>query len=865
MNGWQNVNSSNGAQLKAFFYDYKPIFILPLTEFTNYRDAANYAASLAVSIYNETRSSNRAQTDSHAAYMTYRGSSASAAAASAASAAAASSSYNVNFESQPHNAAAAAAAAKLEASPSRCRASGPEPGSQSRADPKTAPRSVELRKNTSDVKLIKAAYDSAQAAAQAAAAQAAAVKGKNSLKTIAEKKYKSAQAYANFLENAYDRYINFNPSFAGILDIVQERAEGFSNQSQMDACYKWQIDNPVICSEGGLYRDPNMYKTCDYLTGIHFGNREGPIIEGEKTAILFDNTIVWRKTNIQLEAEHLASMNGMIACFGNPSGTFFSGTSTPRKKLIALCAMAGSMKITNAVKSNQLLQTLTIEEDEVIMAFDKCKTLLKSVHNSPKKTQLIARLDEKKKEKCAFKPNEIMIDWLINSFYTGTDTVKGSSIRFIDFPFSICMDMDGIPHEQFVRCFAQKYCGMATGENLNTEVKQKHKTFINNTKLLILSQVQHLCDILNMYVTIPELIMRCVNIQTGNGTQLDPGGGFFSDFDNYGELIVECINFPIKADTLYSEIAEASRNFGAAAAIAHKERLKAAARARRLARGGGEDGEVEALLFKNLSSFESKAKNFFVFFKRKYNTVLSKINGKGASDLRFKIHSGYFILKKQQWLRINAAPAIAAPAAAAAAAVAAVNDEDEEFSDGDEEFKKAALLAFNADDFSQVSEFIGCTDENKNPLLIAQLDENTTTSNQRQHADDNRTHNEQTRVEFDEALEAERTVEREIEDEAQTTEMVRRRKRRNQLNRLSDIDPEHNLTGFGGGGGQPSVNKRLTVGGLSAAARPPPGYELGYYVNEYGETKRIFTKTSDNRITLRTRKRNQRRRKTRKV
>jgi len=625
-------------------------------------------------------------------------------------------------ETQPENAAPAAAAAAAGSPSSAGRRPSNCPLSQDRRPPNVSANYITARINTPSAKNIKKLVDEAD------------------------------DTYNRVLETAYERYINFNPSFSGILDIIQNRAEGTSNQKQMESCYKWQIDNPTF-GKKGLYRNPQMYKTCDYLTGIHFGHAEGPQIEGQKTAKLFDNSLVWRKTNIQLDAEHLASMNGMIACFGLPSPNFFRNGNNNRKKLIALCAMAGSMKITNSVKSNQLLQTITINEVEVNKAFENCKSLLlKSVPNNSKRGLLLIRLDEKKAEKWAFKPNANMIDWLINSFYTGTDTAKGTSIRFIDFPNSICMGEDGFPHEQFVRYFVHKYC---SGE----DVKEKHDNFKVKTKDLMTCQAEHLCDILNMYVTVPELITRCVNIQTGKGNLLDPGGNFFRDFDTFGELIVECINFPIKADAIYEETAQKSMEFGARAAANHKASLKAAARARRSARAEGAvavvAGAAPAVVAGAAAELERKAQSFFSFFSKKYNSILSKIRGKGSIELKFKIHSGYFILKRNEWRAANGAAANATANGATANAAAVAN---------------AAEKVFDDEDYSEVKSFINCKDENNNLLLAFDAEISNKDAENREREDTERS--QAVEAEVEEELKVEVEEELKIEKEKENTRLT---------------------------------------------------------------------------------------------
>jgi hypothetical protein len=657
-------------------------------------------------------------------------------------------------ETQPQNAAPAAAAAAAAGSPSSAgRRPSKCPLSQDRRPPNVSANYITARINTPSAKNIKKLVDEAD------------------------------DTYNRVLETAYKRYINFNPSFSGILDIIQNRAEGTSNQKQMESCYKWQIDNPTF-GKKGLYRNPQMYKTCDYLTGIHFGHAEGPQIEGQKTAKLFDNSLVWRKTNIQLDAEHLASMNGMIACFGLPSPNFFRNGNNNRKKLIALCAMAGSMKITNSVKSNQLLQTITINEVEVNKAFENCKSLLlKSVPNNSKRG-LLLRLDEKKKaEKWAFKPNADMIDWLINSFYTGTDTAKGTSIRFIDFPNSICMSEDGFPHEQFVRYFVHKYCG---GE----DVKEKYDNFKVKTKELMTCQAEHLCDILNMYVTVPELITRCVNIQTGKGNLLDPGGNFFRDFDTFGELIVECINFPIKADAIYEETAQKSMEFGARAAANHKASLKAAARARRSARAEGAVAVVAgaAGAAGEVAELERKAQSFFSFFSKKYNSILSKIRGKGSIELKFKIHSGYFILKRKEWLAANgaangaAANATANGAANATANGAAANGAANATANGaaangaangaaaNAAAANAAEKVFDDEDYSEVKSFINCKDENDNLLLAIDAEISNKDAENREREDTERS--QAVEAEVEEELKVEVEEELKIEKEKENTRLT---------------------------------------------------------------------------------------------
>ena len=415
-------------------------------------------------------------------------------------------------------------------------------------------------------------------------------------------------------------------SFTKTLDSIGTRLVAQANTSQLNSCYNYQRNDHLFCQGKGIYSNLDSARTVDYLTGIPFSHTKKAFISNSSTgaqnsALVFDGALVYRDTTIQNEAEHLLSLNGMAACFGLPSATFFDGkASLSRKRLIALCSLAGSLRSTNQTKSNHLLQTITEDQSEIDAAFDSCvrRVNVTIFEKESEKDKLKAMLLEKQKQGWAFKINDRLIRWLANSFYTGTDTKAGGSIRFIDFPYCICMGADGVPHENFIRYFVKTY--------FKGDDKKKYKRFITNSIHLMTTQSQLICDILNMYVDWDTLQKRCLHLANLKENE-DPNTiNFFDQFNKHGNLIVKCINFEIKADNYYPVPASASNN---------------------------------------LILMES-AESFFSSFEKDYRAIISRLSGRGSPRMRFNIHSGFFILKKNEFIANKAAGAAGGGAGAAA-------------------------------------------------------------------------------------------------------------------------------------------------------------------------------------------------------
>jgi hypothetical protein len=457
-------------------------------------------------------------------------------------------------------------------------------------------------------------------------------------------------------------------SFTLTLDLVGSRLDTLANTSQQTACYTYQRINSSSCSGRGIYNDLNLATRVDYLTGIPFSHEKSKFTtlssRGDlKGARVFDGALVYRDTTIQNEAEHLLSLNGMVACFGLPSAVFFRNSKIPdaRKTLVALCSLAGSIRTTNQTKSNHLLQTVTEIPDEINSAFEKCKERVRLNLQGGEQARLLRHLETKANQGWAFKPNILLIHWLANSFYTGTDTKPGSagvgatSIRFIDFPYCICMGVDGTPHENFIRYFVKTY--------LQGTDQEKYKRFIDNSIELMTRQSQLICDILNMYVDWRTLENRCRDLGALVAGQ-DPNNlPFFDHFKTHGPLIVKCINFEVKADTLYPLAVAASRAVAASPA-----------------------GLIE------------NAQSFFSSFEGDYKAIIGRLTGRGSPQMRFNIHSGFFILKRREFLKqslpaASSAAASAASATSAASAATAMNEEQAlpKLTDEEEKLIKLAI------------------------------------------------------------------------------------------------------------------------------------------------------------------------------
>ena len=603
-------------------------------------------------------------------------------------------------------------------------------------------------------------------------------------------------------------------SFTLTLDLVGTRLEAQANTSQLNACYNYQRKNPSLCGERGIYNDLNLATRVDYLTGIPFSHEKNVFSTQsskgiQKGARVFDGALVYRDTTIQNEAEHLLSLNGMAACFGIPSASFFDGTATSRKTLVALCSLAGSLRSTNQTKSNHLLQTVTENSFEVTAAFENCKKRVNNLNlMKSEKNTLIQHLDRKKTQGWAFKPNDRLIKWLANSFYTGTDTKPGaggvgsSSIRFIDFPYCICMGRDGTPHENFIRYFVKTY--------LKGSDQEKYDRFIHDSSILMTSQSQLICDILNMYVDWDTLVRRCIalgKLKDGENPNTIP---FFNDFKTHGVSIVKCINFEIKADTLYPHVVAAAR----AVVVAPPAILQ-------------------------------RAQSFFSSFEGNYKAIIGRLTGRGAPLMRFNIHTGFFILKRNEFLAAAGAPAAAGACAAGAPAgapAAAMNTEGE------------ALLELSHEE----------------KALINCASEDPASQSQAPNYDPNQENLPQDeRIRVVENADAALTIlnaadaAADAADDAPANAAAADAAPRGAGGLFVEGRPWPPAAAFAAAAGG-----RPTVGGLRPADPVPEGHTREYFRNTDGTTRLRYVKKSPNGMNLRlrkTRKRNRKQRKTRKV